>query len=460
MEKQSFDKRFKSRNLITMSLGGVIGTGIFMSTGYSIQYAGPIGTILAYIIGSILVCMVMSCLGELSVHDPNTGAFHTYANKYISPGVGFVVAWMYWLTWTIALGSEFIALSTIGHQYLPHIPIWIFSLIFTVVILLINIIDLNIFSVSEFWMSLIKVVVLALFLIVGILIVFKIIPIYHTNFHPYFTQLTTYGLFPHGWKPIISIILSANFAFSGTEMIAVGAGESKNPQKSIPQSIKQTLIILVILFIGTIVVLGAILPMNDSSLAQSPFTTILQSIHIPYAADFMNLILFITIFSGANSGVYAASRMIWSLADKKTLPHRLAKLSKHGIPIYGLILTIAGGLLSLLSSIYAPNTVYLALTAISAFAVVFVWLVIGWAQLNFRHQFIKQGNNVKDLKYRTPFYPVLPILVIIICLLSLLGIGFDPNQRIAIIIGIPFAIACYIWHQIAYRKRKEITSHE
>ena len=330
MEKQSFDKRFKSRNLITMSLGGVIGTGIFMSTGYSIQYAGPIGTILAYIIGSILVCMVMSCLGELSVHDPNTGAFHTYANKYISPGVGFVVAWMYWLTWTIALGSEFIALSTIGHQYLPHIPIWIFSLIFTVVILLINIIDLNIFSVSEFWMSLIKVVVLALFLIVGILIVFKIIPIYHTNFHPYFTQLTTYGLFPHGWQPIISIILSANFAFSGTEMIAVGAGESKNPQKSIPQSIKQTLIILVILFIGTIVVLGAILPMNDSSLAQSPFTTILQNIHIPYAADFMNLILFITIFSGANSGVYAASRMIWSLADKKTLPHRLAKLSKHG----------------------------------------------------------------------------------------------------------------------------------
>lgn len=249
MGKQSFDKRFKNRNLITMSLGSVIGTGIFMSTGYSIQYAGPIGIILAYIIGFILVWMVMSCLGELSLHDPNTGAFHTYANKYISPGVCFVVSWMYWLTWTIALGSEFIALSTIGHQYLLHIPIWVFSLIFTVVILLMNVIDLNVFSVSEFWMSLIKVSILALFLIVGILIVFKIIPIYHTNFHPYFTQLTTHSIFPHGWQPIISIILSANFAFSGTEMIAVGAGESKNPQKSIPQAIKQTLIILVVLFI-------------------------------------------------------------------------------------------------------------------------------------------------------------------------------------------------------------------
>lgn len=193
--------------------------------------------------------------------------------------------------------------------------------------------------------------------------------------------------------------------------------------------------------------------MNDSSLAQNPCITILQNIHIPYAADFMNLILFITIFSRANSGVYDASRMIWLLSDKNTLPHRLAKLSKHGIPIYGLILTIAGGLLSLLSSVYAPNTFYLALTVFSAFAVVFVWLVICWTQLNFRHQFIQQGHHANNLKYCTLFYPALPILVIIIYLLSLLGIGFDPNQCIAIIIVIFFAIVCYIWHQLAYKKK-------
>lgn len=453
MSSHQFSKNLKARNLITMSLGGVIGTGIFMSTGYSIQTAGPIGTILAYVIGSILVCMVMACLGELSVHDPNTGAFHTYASKYINPGIGFITAWMYWLTWTIALGSEFIALSTIGQQYFPNIPVWGFSLIFTVIILLLNIINMNLFSSSEFWMSLIKVLALVVFLGLGILIIFKIIPIHHTHFKPFFGQLTANGIFPNGLIPVISIVLSANFAFSGAEMIAVGAGESQTPEKTVPQSIKHTLIILVILFIGTIVALGSILPQSDSSLAQSPFVTILSNVNIPYASDIMNLILFITIFSGANSGVYAASRMLWSLADKNTLPKGLAKLSKNGIPVYGLILTIAGGLLALFSSIYAPNTVYLALTAISAFAVVFVWLVIGWAHFNFRRQFIKAGHSTSELKYKAPLFPLLPILVIIICLLSLVGIAFDPNQRIAIIIGVPFAIICYIWHALVYRKK-------
>ncbi|MBI0091092.1 amino acid permease [Lactobacillus sp. M0345] len=453
MSSHQFSKNLKARNLITMSLGGVIGTGIFMSTGYSIQTAGPIGTILAYVIGSILVCMVMACLGELSVHDPNTGAFHTYASKYINPGIGFITAWMYWLTWTIALGSEFIALSTIGQQYFPNIPVWGFSLIFTVIILLLNIINMNLFSSSEFWMSLIKVLALVVFLGLGILIIFKIIPIHHTHFKPFFGQLTANGIFPNGLIPVISIVLSANFAFSGAEMIAVGAGESQNPEKTVPQSIKHTLIILVILFIGTIVALGSILPQSDSSLAQSPFVTILSNINVPYASDIMNLILFITIFSGANSGVYAASRMLWSLADKNTLPKGLAKLSKNGIPVYGLILTIAGGLLALFSSIYAPNTVYLALTAISAFAVVFVWLVIGWAHFNFRRQFIKAGHSTSELKYKAPLFPLLPILVIVICLLSLVGIAFDPNQRIAIIIGVPFAIICYIWHALVYRKK-------
>ncbi|TPR24638.1 amino acid permease [Apilactobacillus micheneri] len=453
MSKQKLSKDLQSRHLITMSLGGVIGTGIFMSTGYSIQFAGPIGTIIAYIIGSLLVCMVMACLGELSVHDPSTGAFHTYASKYISPAMGFVVAWMYWLTWTIALGSEFIALSTIAKQYITFIPVWGYSLIFAIIILLLNIVNMNLFAKSELYMSLIKVIALALFLIISVLIIFKILPFHHQNFTPFFGQLSKNGIFPNGISPVISIILSANFTFSGTEMIAVGAGESKNPKKSVPKAIRKTLITLIVLFIGTIIALGSILPQSSSSLSQSPFVTILQSINIPYASDIMNIILFITIFSGANSGVYAASRMIWSLAEKKTLPKKLSRLSKNGIPIYGLSLTILGGFLALFSSIYAPNTVYLALTAISAFAVVIVWLIIGWAQLNFRKQFIKNGHSTIELSYKAPFYPILPWLVIVICSLSLIGIAFDPNQRIAIIIGIPFSIICYVSYKIFYSRK-------
>ncbi|MCL0312019.1 amino acid permease [Apilactobacillus sp. TMW 2.2459] len=455
MAKRNFDKSLESKHLITLSLGGVIGTGIFMSTGYSIQSAGAVGTILAYIIGSILVCLIMSCLGELSVHNPNTGAFHTYASKYINPGMGFLTAWLYWLTWTIALGSQFISLSLIAKQYLPSIPIWAFNLIFAILILLLNTIKIEFLSKSEFWMSIIKASALAVFLIIGLLVVFKLIPTHQQNFKPFFAELTTNGWFPNGIAPVLSIILSANFAFSGTEMISVAAGETQNPEKSIPQAIKKTLLILTVLFIGTIVVLGSILPQHSASLAQSPFVSVLNNVGIPYAGNIMNIILFITIFSGANSGVYAASRMLWSLADKKTLPKKLAKLTKNGLPIYGLILTIMGGFLALFSSIYAPNTVYLALTAISAFAVVMVWLIIAWSQLNFRKQFLKAGHSASELKYKSPGYPYVPWIVIVICLISLLGIALDPSQRIAIIVGIPFSIICYTYYQVVYKKKLE-----
>ena len=239
-------------------------------------------------------------------------------------------------------------------------------------------------------------------------------------------------------------------------MIGVAAGETSDPKKNIPKAILQTIVILVVLFIGTIVVIGALLPDSAANLDESPVTVILNLMGIPYAADIMNLVLITVVLSGANSGVYAASRMLWSLANAGTLPKRFAKLSKRGLPIYGLLLTILGGLLSLFSSIYSADTVYLALVSISAFAVVAVWLSIAWAQLNFRKYYLKSGHKLDELAYQTPFYPIVPWLVIILCSVSIIGIAFDPNQRIALIIGIPFTILCFFYYQLFFSKKASV----
>ena len=243
---------------------------------------------------------------------------------------------------------------------------------------------------------------------------------------------------------------------TGAELIGVAAGETSDPKKNIPKAILQTIIILVVLFIGTIVVIGALLPDSAANLDESPVTVILNLMGIPYAADIMNLVLITVVLSGANSGVYAASRMLWSLANAGTLPKRFAKLSKRGLPIYGLLLTILGGLLSLFSSIYSADTVYLALVSISAFAVVAVWLSIAWAQLNFRKYYLKSGHKLDELAYQTPFYPIVPWLVIILCSVSIIGIAFDPNQRIALIIGIPFTILCFFYYQLFFSKKASV----
>ena len=198
--------------------------------------------------------------------------------------------------------------------------------------------------------------------------------------------------------------------------------------------------------------IGALIPGSSKVLTESPFVSILQNIGIPYASDIMNFTIFIAILSGANSGLYAASRMLWSLAEDGTLPKVFSRLSKNGLPIYGLLLTLVGGLLSLFSSIYAESTVYLALVSISGFAVVAVWLSIGISQLRFRKVFLAT-HDISELSYRTPGYPVVPWLVIIFCVISIIGIYFDPNQRIALYFGIPFTIISALIYQLFYSRR-------
>ncbi|MFP3121628.1 S-methylmethionine permease [Ectobacillus funiculus] len=441
--KQGFQRKMQARHLIMLSLGGVIGTGLFLSSGYTIQQAGPFGTILSYLIGALVVYLVMLCLGELSVHMPETGAFHSYADKYIGPGTGYTVAWLYWLTWTVALGSEFTAAGMLMQRWFPSISVWIWSAFFAALIFVLNVLAVRFFAESEFWFAFIKVIAIVIFIILGGAAMVGFLPLANSEPAPFFANFVSAGLFPNGAFAIIMTMLAVNFAFSGTELIGIAAGEAVNPEKTIPQAIRTTLWRLVIFFIGTMVVLTALLPMSDAGVLESPFVAVLERIGIPYAADIMNFVILTAILSAANSGLYASSRMLWSLADKNTISPIFARLTKQGVPMYAVIFSMFGGGLALFSSIIAPNTVYIVLVSISGFAVVAVWMSISASQFLFRRQYIKEGNSIQDLAYRTPLYPLVPIVSFILCLAACIGIAFDPTQRIALHCGIPFVLFCY-----------------
>lgn len=441
--RQDFQRKMQTRHIVMLSLGGVIGTGLFLSSGYTIQQAGPFGTILSYLIGALVVYLVMLCLGELSVHMPETGAFHSFAAKYIGPGTGYTVAWLYWLTWTVALGSEFTAAGMLMQRWFPSINVWIWSAFFAILIFIFNIFTVKFFAETEFWFSSIKVIAIVIFIILGVAAMVGALPMSHSNSAPFFSNFVKAGLFPNGAFAIIMTMLAVNFAFSGTELIGIAAGETANPQKTIPKAISTTLWRLIIFFVGTIVVLSALLPMNDAGVLESPFVAVLERIGVPYSADMMNFVILTAILSAANSGLYASSRMLWSLANKQTISPIFAKMTKQGVPINGVIFSMLGGALALFSSIVAPDTVYIVLVSISGLAVVVVWMSISASQFLFRRQFLKEGNSVEDLVYRTPLYPFVPIASFVLCLASCIGIAFDPTQRIALYCGIPFIVLCY-----------------
>ncbi|RKS87267.1 S-methylmethionine:proton symporter (AAT family) [Orbus hercynius] len=454
-EQNQFQRTMKTRHLVMLSLGGVIGTGLFFNTGYIIASAGPAGAILAYLIGALVVYLVMLCLGELAVAMPETGAFHTYAARFISPATGYTVAWLYWLTWTVALGSSLTAAGLCMQLWFPAIAIWKWCLIFCVIIFTLNIITTRFFAESEFWFSLIKVLTIILFIIAGSAAIFGFIPLKDGTSAPFFTNLTTSGWLPNGITPILMTMVAVNFAFSGTELIGIAAGETVNPQKTIPLAIKTTIIRLVIFFVGTVVVLSALIPMSEAGVSKSPFVQVFENIGIPYAADLLNFVILTAILSAANSGLYASGRMLWSLSNQGTLPRSFTRLSQRGVPVIALTVSMLGGLLALFTSVIAPDTVFVALTAISGFAVVAVWLSICASHYFFRRHYLKSGNALSSLKFKAPLYPYVPILGFIMCLIACIGLAFDPEQRIALYCGIPFVACCYIAYYVTHYYQKK-----
>ena len=457
-ETKALKRAMSTRHLVMLSLGGAIGTGLFLGSGEVIAQTGPVAAIIAYILGGLIAYMVMLCLGELAVHMPVAGSFGAYAQKYIGPGTGYMISWVYWLTWTATLGTEFTAAALLMQEWFPHISMWIWTIIFAITIFALNLSSTRIFAESEFWLALVKVVTVVAFIILGLLAIFSLIPFHGAESAPLFHNLTAQGWFPQGLVPIFTTMLIVNFAFSGTELIGVAAGETKDPAVNVPKAINAAIWRLLIFFVGTIVVISALLPfqvagLGGESVSNSPFVTVFNYIGIPYADDIMRFVIITALLSAANSGLYAASRMMWSLSAQRQLPQVFSRLSSSGTPIIALVVTMFGAIPGLLSEHFAPETIFKNLLGIAAFTMVIVWMSICWSQFNFRRAWYKAGHSAKDLKFAAPLYPIMPILGFVFCFITGLSMAADPEMQAGFIGCLLFIAACYLSHYIFYRDR-------
>lgn len=449
-----YKKEMHTRHIVMLALGGVIGTGLFLTSGYTVNQAGPLGAVIAYIVGAVMVYLVMVCLGELAVQMPETGSFSSYATRYLGPGTGYTVAWLYWLTWAVAIGSEFTAAGILMVRWFPDTPVWIWSAFFAITVFILNVVSVRLFAETEFWLSLIKVLTVIAFIVIGAGAICGLFEVKHVQGIG-LSNFTREGLFPTGLLPIAMTLLAVSFAFSGTELIGIAAGEAKDPQVSVPKAIRTTVVRLALFFVGTIVVLATLLPREQAGLVESPFVMVFDMIGIPYSADIMNFVILTALLSAANSGLYAASRMLWTLSDQGHMPKCFRRLSPRGTPVNAIILSMAGAVASLLSSVVAPDTVYLALVSVSGLAVVVVWMSIAASQIAFRRHYVANGGRVEDLHFRVRGYPWVPLGAILCCVLACVGIAFDPEQRVALYFGLPFIAWCYFVYWVTRKKREQ-----
>jgi S-methylmethionine transporter len=438
-----------------IAMGGVIGSGLFLSSGYTISQAGPLGAVLAYLVGAFVVYLVMACLGELAIAYPVSGAFHIYAARSIGPATGFTTAWLYWLCWAVAIGSEFTASGLLMQRWFPGVEVWVWCVVFAAVLFGFNAISSRFFGESEFWFSIVKVGAIIALIVLGGAALFGFQPLAESGNHPFLFENfnTSGGLFPNGFSGVLVTALAVFYAFSGSELIGVAAGETTDPARNIPKAMRSTVVRLLIFFVGAIAVIAATVPFDQVGLDESPFVTVFSSVGIPYAADIMNFVIITALLSAGNSGLFSCARMLYSLSDEGHAPKALKRLTRRGIPLVALSVSMVGGLASLISSVVAPETVYLALVSVAGFAVVGVWMSITASHFFHRRAFVRNGGQVADLAYKAPFFPLVPILAFTLCLISLVGIAFDPNQVAALYFGIPFVAACYIYFHFRHGRQ-------
>ncbi len=453
------NRSMKSRHLLMLSLGGVIGTGLFLNVGYTINQAGPGGALIGYLCGGFILYMVMNCLGELAVYMPVTGSFQTYATRFINPAAGFSLGWMYFVGSAATAGVEFTAAGILMQHWFPDIPIWIWCAVFMVLLFVLNALTTKGFAEAEFWFASIKVVAVIAFIIIGAAAIFGLIPLADRP-TPHLTNLAPTGLFPAGIAIIFVTMMNVIFSYQGSELVGIAAGETENPEKNIPRAIRTILFRIIVFYIASIIVLSAIFPASELGLLESPFVTLMKIAGVPYAAGIMNFVILTAILSVGNSCLYASTRLLWSMSKEGMAPKLFGRLTNNKVPLNALIFTMLFSLLSLLTSVMEADTVFVLLMSIAGIAVTISWMGIATSQLMFRHRYVKAGGKVEDLKFKTPFYPLIPLFCISFCVLILIFLAFDPTQRIGLLYGIGFFIACMLFYKFKLSKTNTVSSNK
>lgn len=406
----------------------------------------------------------MTSLGEMAAYMPSSGSFSTYASKFVDPALGFALGWNYWYNWAITIAAEIAAVSLIMKYWFPNSSSGLWTVLFIVIVLAFNLLSVKSYGESEYWFAMIKVATVIVFIIVSFLMIFGILggeaPVGFTNF------FISDGPFHGGFLAMFGIFLAAGFSFQGTELLGVTAGETDNPGKNIPKAVKSVFWRILLFYILAIAAIGLLIPFTDERLlsediAVSPFTLVFDRLGIAVAASFMNAIILTAMLSAGNSGLYAASRMLWQLAVEGKAPKFFTKLSRRGIPVYALMATLAVGSLAFLASFFGDGVVYIWLLNASGMSGFIAWLGIAYSHYRFRRAFVVQGKDLSLLPYKARWYPFGPLFALTICLIVVLGQNYTAFTGGAIdwygvlvsYIGIPLFLLLWIGYKIKYKTR-------
>jgi GABA permease len=415
----------QQRHVTMLSIAGVIGAGLFVGSGRAIAEAGP-AALIAYALAGALVVLVMRMLGEMAVAHPDSGSFSTYADRAIGHWAGFTIGWLYWWFWVLVIPIEATAAAFILNAWLPDIDTWALALGVTFLLTLTNLFSVKQYGECEFWLAQVKVVAIIVFLAVGGAAITGMMPAPHVSG---LANLFIHGGFmPHGAKAVQGALLTTMFSFQGTEIVTIAAAESPDPSRQIVRATRSVIWRIMLFFLGSILVITAIVPWNDPLLVQhGSYQRAMELLGIPHARIIIDGIVLVAVASCLNSALYTSSRMLFSLASRKDAPAFLHRTDAVGTPRAAVLASTAFGFLTVVANYLVPDRVFGFLLATSGGIALLVYLVIAISQMRMRK--ILEAEGKARMGLRMWCYPWLTWAVILFICTTLVMMLLSATHR-------------------------------
>lgn len=438
-----------------IAIGGTIGSGLFMGATSTIKWAGP-SVLLAYAFVGVVLYGVMRALGEMIYISPGTGSFADYGAKYIHPLTGYLVKWSNVFQFIIVGISDIIAITQYLNYWWPNLPDWLSGIVMIIFLTLANLASAKAYGRLEFWFAMIKVVTIIVMIIVGLLV---IVVGLGNHWHPVgISNLWSHGgFFPNGLKGFIFSMAVIAGSYQGIELLGITAGESASPRHAIVKSVKSVLWRILIFYIGAIFVIVSIYPWNQLKAVGSPFVETFTKVGITGAAGIINFVVLTAALSGANSGIYSASRMLFKLAIDKEVPAFFGKLSKRVVPNVAIVTIsfwiflgfIVNFILTSVNS--ASKDLFVIVYSSSVLPGMVPWFVILMSELNFRKVHPEQ---LRDHPFKMPLYPAYNYFSLIMLALIVLFMFINPDTRVSVSVGVIFLVimSCIYFYRAKHGK--------
>jgi len=378
--KNELSRSLKGRHLTMISIGGIIGAGLFVSSSTAIIQGGP-ASFISYSICGLLILFIMRMLGEMATALPKVRSFTEFARAGLGEGAGFVVGWLYWYFWVLVVPVEAIAGAKILHHWFPSVSLLPLGLVLMTVMTAVNLMSARSYAEFEFWFASIKVAAILVFISIAASHAFGWAGAQGSTFG----NLTEHGGFtPNGWIAVIAAVPTVFFAMTGAEITTIAAAESAEPGRAVARMSTTVIWRILFFYVVSIFFIVSVTPWTLVRSGESPFTLALTTMHVPLADEIMSAIILTAVLSRMNSAFYVSSRVLFVLAERGDAPQALVKLNARRVPAASVLIGGLAGFLGIIAATEAPQVVFDFLVSSSGAVIVFIYMAIAVSQIALR----------------------------------------------------------------------------